>query len=667
MAKQYIRTENRDALGLVTTRFNKSEGFFARYIRDTDRWYKLYRNEVSRPDNQYRSKVGLPIGFWTIETTVPRMVARPHMYSMTPRDVDQKQAVQYSVVAKQYFDYVLDQIDLKRKTRILAKDMKIFGSGFWKFGWDYESSMPFLENVPLRQLRVDPSVSDPGNIQKAKYVIYLTKVTPSELRNNPNYDLRGINLKALGTSTPAPTDISKTNRLGVRGLTNDIGDPIEQDIDLWEHWGWVDGERRLITVLNKEFVIRDEKAPYEYWPFEMAINTEDPDNILGIGDIEPVADLIDDMNTNRRMRTDNKNIRTNVMFLEERNAGILDEEKVWRPGGVIRTNVPKGLDPLIIPDTTQGSVEEELIGYQLVEKATNTPAQIQGQLAQTAPSASGLLNRTATAFRGSQQESNIRFKYQSEALDRCVEKTLNCLWKIIQINISGDQVSRIVGEDDSRAWMKIPEGVIKKEYIIDITFGSAALEDEQTKREEALIKLQALANIFPESAQFFLKDFLLAMGDKNVNDILQAVDAGRKKAAEMGQLPKPPQINLSIGGEDMNSRMVIDILKNYFQLTPLSTTPEMFGDTRMLMYGQTTEDLERDKVKIQLFEAITKAQLGEAKLSNEQMKIIADVFNQNEDRRAAQAGASEDGGMDGGERASSTEAGESPKATPQPE
>jgi len=613
------------SLEIVQARYNKADSFFTRYVTDADRWYKLYRNLVSKPTSQYRSKVSVPVGFWTIETTVPRMVARPHIYSMTPRDIENDQAVDYSGVAKEYYDYVLDQIQLKRKTRLLAKDMKIFGSAFWKYGWSMDKKLPFLQNIAFGRILIDPSVTDPSDLQSCKYIIHLNSATKDDLTSNPNYDLTGVNLDNLEGTYDPMTDSKKT-RESAKGRNTDVKDPIEKDYCIWEHWGFVEGKRRLITVLEKQWVIRDDPAPYEFWPFDMTVNTEDPDCILGIGDIEPVSDIIDDVNTNRRMRTDNKNIRTNVMLERQRNAGIRDEELLWRPGGIFDSNVSGGLIPLAIPDTTGGSLEEEMLNYQLIEKATNTPAQVQGQL-RVESGTGGLLNRTATAFKGVQQETNIRFKYQSESLDMCVERTLTNMWKIIQKNVSGDEAALVIGEDDSRKWMKIPEEAIKAEYTIDIVFGSAALEDDQSKREEALFKFQTLSSTFgPQAGVVFLKDLLLAMGDKRVNETIAMVKEQVDKAAQEGTLPKPPQVNVSIGGEDMNALMVSDILKQAgYQFNPISLTPELNAETRRLMQGQTIESLEADKVKIQLFEAITKAKQGDQALSNEQIKIIGDI------------------------------------------
>lgn len=636
MAKKELNSfiasaEDKKRLDQVSSRKTKSDQFFTRYVTDTDRWYKMYRNLITKPDNEFRSKVSVPVGFWTIETTVPRMVAKKHAFTMTARDDKDPKAIEYAIQAKQYYDYVLDQIKFRRKTRVLAKDMKVTGSGFWRYGWDPEKELPFLQNTPLRLLRPDADWSQPGDIQGCKFVIYITRLTREELANNANYSeaLKNITPEMwaqIPTTKSLPQEEqSKKVRLAARGLNTENTDPVEKEYEVWEHWGFIDGKRRLVVILANQYIIRDTEAPYDFWPVGIAINTEDPDNLLGIGDIEPVADIIDDINTNRRMRTDNKNIRTNSMFEVQRSAGILDEEFVWQPGGKIMSNILNGVNPIAIPDTTQGSVEEEMIALQQIEKVTGTPAQLQGQLAATASDSSGLLNRTATAYKGSEVATSVRFKYQSESLDMCVEEMLTNVWKIIQKNVTGDQLVRVIGEDGVKKWMTIPEEAIKREYVIDIEYGSAALEDEEVKWTKALAKFNTLAAIFPESATFFLKDLLVAAGDKNVMEIVQAVAASREKAAAMGNLPKPPQINVSLGGEDMNDMLVVDLLKNYFQLSPIATTPEMFGKSRMLMQGQTPEDLERDKVKIQLFEAITKAQQNDQQLTQQQLKIIGDI------------------------------------------
>jgi len=650
-------------LGNVMSRYQKSQAFFEKYLNNNDTWYAQYRNISTAPSNEYRSQVTIPVGFWTIETTVPRMVSKPHEFIMTVRNTKNMEAVAHATQAHAYYDYLLDQMHIQDKTEILAKDMKIFGNGFWKYGWDSAAEEPFILNIPLRLLRIDPSANEPGNLQKCRYIIQILDKTVDEVKHDPKYaeGLKGFDWENLGNTedTSTETNRNRKTRLSMRGLQTDIKDPGEKTVEIMEQYGWIEGTRRLITVMNKQKIIRNIEWKHDFWPFALAVNTQDPDNILGIGDIEPVSDLIKDVNDNRRLRTDNKNIRTNVMFERIRSAGVRDEELQWRPGGVIDSSIPNGITPIAIPDTTGGSLEQELHDLNTIEKATNTPAQIQGQLKGTSDSG-GLLNRTATAFAGAQQETNVRFKYQSKNLDRAVEETLTNLWKIIQEHTHTEQVAKVVGEDDSRKFVEIPLEAIKQEYIIDIKFGSSALEDQQKLREEAMVKLQTLSNIYPESAELFVKDFLIAMGDKNIDEVVQIIAAQRKATEEQGNLPKPPQINVSLGGEDVNPIVTNEILGQYFPLSKVATDPALHPDTRLLMFGQTPEalkreelELEKDKVKIEMFRAITDAQATEKQLSNEQVKITADILNNEEQnaqsRQTTTTDASEKSNVEGTE------------------
>jgi hypothetical protein len=646
--------QNAELVSRIVTQFNKSDSFFDRYIQDTDKWYNIWRNLTTNPTNQYRSRVAVPVGHWTIETTVPRMVARPHEFNMTPRDTDNEQSVTHSVQAKQYYDYVLDQAQLKRKTRQLAKDMKIQGSGFWKYHWNPSKAEATLSVVPLRKLRIDPNVSEPANIQKCRYVIDVSKMTKDEILNHPIYSKNvtlemfkkidagaaSSNVRGGSTSNFDTTLHSKKVRLSSRDLLTNLNDPVETEYTVWEYFGYdKDGKRKVVVLLDKSWVIRDDFWDFDFWPFSMTVNTEDPDNILGVGDIEPVAALIEDINANRRLRTDNKNIRTNVMFERQKAAGIRDEDLKWTPGGIIDSNIPKGIDPIVIPDTTGGSLEEELLNYQVVEKATNTPPQIQGQLRASGPEAGGLLNRTATAFSGAKQETNIRFKHQSESLDRAVQETLRNLWKMISSTVTEDQVARVVGPDDATTFVNIPKEAIKKEYIIDIKFGSAAIEDDQVKREEALLKFQTISQSFgPEVAMVYLKDFLIAMGDKNIDETMGLAQKALQQAVENGNLPKPPQISVALGGEDMNSRISTEILDKYFPLSDLAKTPELFEDTRTLMFGQTPEKLEReklelekDKLKVELIRILADAEIRGSDVDNKTMELAERMLGDGND------------------------------------
>ena len=53
----------------------------------------------------------------------------------------------------------------------------------------------------------------------------------------------------------------------------------------------------------------------------------------------------------------------------------------------------------------------------------------------------------------------------------------------------------------------------------------------------------------------------------------------------------------------------------------------------MLMYGQRPEDLERDKLKIELLKVLLDAQAAGAKIGNEATKIVSDIMGKGQNNK----------------------------------
>lgn len=425
MAIEWDKLSDEEIVEKVVDDFNKADDARKPYEEKWLRFYRFYRNYKEKRTD-YKSNLFIPYTFSVIETVLPRIIStlfatRPYIgYLPTSSDsVDRahnmESLVDYQLVQKIGFITVASE---------WIKEALIYGTGILKVGWQFEESEvikpepikflgislgsrptlttditkdePLVESIDIFDFYASPGATD---IDSADYVIHKVVRSKAYLKK---MEERGIysNIDDIEDES-AETGID--TRMGEIGESS--GD--KKGVTLYEYWT----DDRVITVANKSVVIRNIENPYWYRrkPFIRIVDTIDPHNFYGIGEIEPIEDLQASLNTIRNMRMDNINLIINRMFTILRHANIDEEQLIARPGGFIEVDDHDDIQPLKLDNVTSASYNED----ELIRNDMDITSGVNDYVRGTNPDR----RETATTSSVLSQASNERIRLKSTIME----------------------------------------------------------------------------------------------------------------------------------------------------------------------------------------------------------------------------------------------------------
>jgi hypothetical protein len=386
------------------------EPYHERWLRRANHFYGLYRNYQSwkkkgsearaardldaRHDNwadgqtEWGPELFIPRAFSTVETIIPAMLAQPPamnniraMNQASESNVENVRAMveaqQEAMEGGQGYELVLQRI---------AKDGLIYGLGVQKTYWKREFKK-IRRNVPSTEpaggmvgvdvldqvyddpdcISIDPKdfIPDPfgesitncdGAFHRAwrsnRYVA--RKIESGEWRN-----LTGSDLSGLADSSKYDSIVTERERAipqPAREGKSSVGkQPIHEVLEFH------DGEN-VVTVLDRKVVVAS--GPNPNWhgelPFQTYRPTEIPHEIRGMGEIEPIEKLVEEMNSLRTERRYNAALVLQKVFAYHE--GMVEEGDIaFGPGYLIGVNGdPRELlYPIQVGDIPNSGYEEE--------------------------------------------------------------------------------------------------------------------------------------------------------------------------------------------------------------------------------------------------------------------------------------------------------------------
>lgn len=525
MAKKGKREDKeQDAVAKVVNAFNEANNYRQEYEEKWLRFYQLYRNyqEHKKPNG---ANLFIPYVFSIIETLVPKIVSlvfasRPYIgylplnRNSIERAKNMEALVDYQLVQKIRFISVATE---------WIKDALIYGTGIIKVGWAYEER-EIVEAQPLMRLfgkgygkipkktkkvvRDEPIVEcidpfdfyvEPGarDICDAKYCIHRTIRSKSYLKR---MEKQGVykNIDAIEEATP--------DDLGFDQRASSIGENVsnKKGVELLEYWE----DDRLITVANRAVVIRDESNPF--WlkkkPFIKIVDTIDPHNFYGIGEIEPIEHLQHELNTIRNMRMDNINLIINRMWTVKNSADISPEELISRPGGVIHVQNHDDIQPIKLDNVAAESYKEDELIRRDIDLATGVNDYVRG----TNPDR----RETATTATVLSTASNERIKLKATLLEDTGIGELG-VW-LAALNrqfIDRPYVIRLLGEDSGVDFREITHDDINGDFDVIALGSSVDPVVNKTARLNSLIQLYSIFQNNQYINQYELTKRILEVAD----------------------------------------------------------------------------------------------------------------------------------------------------------
>jgi hypothetical protein len=340
-----LTDEDRKILEQVQRKFNEAEKRQKLHRRKWEDYYGLYRSYrdfrqyqdglprdtdrgLQDAQDRFGAELFIPVGFWTVETVLPRLLSQSPRMLLLPRDA---QAQQNMLNMKMIVEAQQDQIDYELVLQDLAKDGLIYGLGVQKSFWRTETRQQrFLRQatVPSGQVQwvedvkesvvfddndaeaVDPFDFFPDplgyDMRTCGWVVHrlwmstekvLAKVESGQWDHTP---LTPDDVRGMGAG--AKYDDVWRARMRVSGFEN----PDLRGDQVHEVWEFHD-RNEVITVLDRQVVVK--VAPNPYWhgelPFQIFRPTRVNKQLVGIGEIEPLVDLQAEINTLRSQRRDN--------------------------------------------------------------------------------------------------------------------------------------------------------------------------------------------------------------------------------------------------------------------------------------------------------------------------------------------------------------------------
>jgi len=508
---------------LVLDRFKESETVVEGRKNNWKEWYKQYRayQEITDADrdedgNLLKSMLFIPYSTTQVETIVPRhlnaLFSNSPYVAVLPRepsDIDGAKPMETLL------DYDFQKCHLVRKYEDMVRTMYIYGTSIFKCSWKVEAGtrryrrklnpaerwirflqtgkyeewveeseeqiltdMPWLEALDLADCFPDP---DYASIPEMRYFILRrwidvdvlkarAKINPGRFKNLDKLE----DMLGEGESNWS-WDTMRMDRNDVSGAkAKKPGAAHAKTAMVYEYWE----DDRVIWLAEEKLVIRDEPNPFYHGkkPFGAMRAIPLPGEFYGVGFMELLEALQDEMNTNRNQRIDNRSLIINAMFAYDPDK-IDPADLVTRPNNLIPVeggDIEKYLKQIIVADTTTPSLQEE----QILEKNMNDVTGIHDYARGLAPQHAGERASTVAML---QNVANLRFQWVVQrSSEEGLEEIAEQFGLMNQQYLSQEQVIRIAGEDGS-GWDFLTVAPEDIQGNFDYKFVGTALEAQASK------------------------------------------------------------------------------------------------------------------------------------------------------------------------------------------
>jgi hypothetical protein len=359
--------------------------------------YLLYMSGQVASKTPSRAKVFIPICYQIIEAATPKLISflsdNDSQFGVVPQDIKQQQIADN---VKNLLQKQLQLAGFNRKYESFIKQLLMYGTSYFFVDWKVRYAWVW-ERVPETTIAVDPATG--ANVPTTKYVdkktykiverrpeltfldildvfpaqdyptvddqpgIYIRRFVNKDefearTKGDAPYFANANAVKDSGTSQKYQE--TRQWRKSARGET---ATTTSSQIELIEYWGPydLDGSGRpcecQIVIANRSVIVRAVANPYYHQkrPLIKVCFTNIPGEWFGMGLIEPVVCLQNELNTVRRQRLDNVNLMINRMWKVLSTADVDIDKLVAAPGGIVLTDNMDAIEPLPPQDITQSS------------------------------------------------------------------------------------------------------------------------------------------------------------------------------------------------------------------------------------------------------------------------------------------------------------------------
>jgi len=525
-----LKDDPTDVLRRITSDQEHSERYRKFYA---DRWYRYYHKYRSKHDAEFLKYRGdkftifVPLIFSLIETILPRFVlgtfgTYPYI-NVVPNGAED---IEPSKKAEQLLNTQLSNDKIIIKAPGWFKQFSMYGSSPAKVRWkaDYATFPmrdgkasrrvmkylgPTLEPLDVFDLLVDPKATDVG-ISSAGYLIHTVILQEEDMKDRvANAKKYGYNFSGTQWESEGIVGTSELWDKFQRERVMGISQRESPDRKYWrfdEYWT----PKAVITVMNKRHIIRRTANLILDYPFINLNRNPLLGDFYGIGDIEPVEDLMDEINYIRNLRLDNLDIMVNGMWAVERSAAVNPEELIARAGKIVNTNDIQGIKQLVFEDMTGPSrIEENLLKQEMNETA-GLAEPMRGQDPKGNQPAAGL----AMLIEGASYRIKLGLlMIEHHGIREIGEKFM----RLNYLNLPSNHITRLVGSSE---WLKLKSADEVFGNYDFIPYGSSEFINKEALRQ-SLLQLYNLLARDPQVDQMGLKKLMaMAFGGRLIESIL---------------------------------------------------------------------------------------------------------------------------------------------------
>lgn len=342
----------------ITDRFTVTYNNLAPLHEDWKRYYDMYRSRAdARKDPEGKSNLFIPETFTLIETLIARLVSPFLVNKLCPVDIIEREprwGFNVENVKALLLNY-LDKADFPIFLTNFMKQGLMYSATAGKVYWDFDRDHPKVELVDVFDLFPDLGAT---RFEDCRFVIHRKFMSIEELEERAK---AGVYKNVSKIKGGAGADNERSSPRLELSEDDYEDNEFNRDVEILEYWT----PDRVVTLANREVILRDEENPFHdskghtRYPFVFTPFTPIPLELFGIGLIESVEGLQNELNCKRNQRLDNVNLILNRMWLVQR--GTIDDMRQLRsrPGGVIFVNDLTGIRALEPIDVTASSYQEE--------------------------------------------------------------------------------------------------------------------------------------------------------------------------------------------------------------------------------------------------------------------------------------------------------------------
>jgi len=342
----------------VLNAYREAKRFRAQYDKNWERWYRLYAGQHwDGPRPEWRSTPVVNFIFSTIETILPIMTDNNPQINVLPKNEDSQTM---SAIMGEIMETLWTKNGMPLKLPETIKNTLKYGTGIQKVWWNPKMS-DGLGDVCVSVVDPRHFYPSPGakNIQDAAYVVFAANVPlDSVIRDFPECKGKiegGIwdpELTVQKTITSQRVDsgvflgpVSNTlgtNTTEFRGNLQGKEGMMDRNklCTLIEWWHRDDSGQTWVTIMANGYLLKHDKNPFDHnkFPFVRYVDYIVPSMFWGMGEIQQLEKLQENINQRRAQITDILRLTANPPFVADADSGVNPKAMTNRPASIIYKN-----------------------------------------------------------------------------------------------------------------------------------------------------------------------------------------------------------------------------------------------------------------------------------------------------------------------------------------